>query len=129
MLVHQCEMRRGRAAGNLAENLREPHAVRPPRGGARLGRVHVPPHDDEGMTSGELGGFGVGIGASEVEHVLATETLTQRPQRTMAVTVEGELPDGVTAKDVVLALIAKIGTGGGQGYLVEYRGAAIEAMS
>jgi 3-isopropylmalate/(R)-2-methylmalate dehydratase large subunit len=85
--------------------------------------------DSHTSTHGAFGALAFGIGTSEVEHVLATQTLTQRPQRTMAVTVEGDLPDGVTAKDVVLALIAEVGTGGGQGYLVEYRGAAIEAMS
>jgi 3-isopropylmalate/(R)-2-methylmalate dehydratase large subunit len=85
--------------------------------------------DSHTSTHGAFGALAFGIGTSEVEHVLATQTLTQRPQRTMAVTIEGDLPPGVTAKDVVLALIAKIGTGGGQGYLVEYRGAAIEAMS
>ena len=85
--------------------------------------------DSHTSTHGAFGALAFGIGTSEVEHVLATQTLTQRPQRTMAVTVDGDLPEGVTAKDVVLALIAKIGTGGGQGYLVEYRGAAIEAMS
>src|SRR4030095_4696021 len=68
-------------------------------------------------------------GTSEVEHVLATQTLPLRPFKTMAVTVTGSLPDGVTAKDVILALIAKIGTGGGQGYVIEYRGEAIEALS
>ena len=85
--------------------------------------------DSHTSTHGAFGALAFGIGTSEVEHVLATQTLTQRPQRTMAVTLDGDLPPGVTAKDVVLALIAQIGTGGGQGYLVEYRGAAIEAMS
>ena len=85
--------------------------------------------DSHTSTHGAFGALAFGIGTSEVEHVLATQTLTQRPQKTMAVTVEGDLPPGVTAKDVILALIAKIGTGGGQGYLVEYRGAAVEAMS
>src|SRR6185437_1026196 len=69
------------------------------------------------------------IGTSEVEHVLATQTLPLKPFRTLAVTVDGTLPAGVTAKDVVLAVIAKIGTGGGQGYVLEYRGSAIEALS
>jgi 3-isopropylmalate/(R)-2-methylmalate dehydratase large subunit len=85
--------------------------------------------DSHTSTHGAFGALAFGIGTSEVEHVLATQTLTQRPQKTMAVTVEGDLPAGVTAKDVILALIARIGTGGGQGHLVEYRGAAIEAMS
>jgi 3-isopropylmalate/(R)-2-methylmalate dehydratase large subunit len=85
--------------------------------------------DSHTSTHGAFGALAFGIGTSEVEHVLATQTLPLRPLRTMAVTVEGELADGVTAKDVILALIAKIGTGGGQGHMVEYRGPAIEALS
>ncbi|MFL6128779.1 MAG: 3-isopropylmalate dehydratase large subunit [Mycobacteriales bacterium] len=85
--------------------------------------------DSHTSTHGAFGALAFGIGTSEVEHVLATQTLPLRPQRTMAVTVDGELPDGVTAKDVILALIARIGTGGGQGHVVEYRGSAVEAMS
>ena len=85
--------------------------------------------DSHTSTHGAFGALAFGIGTSEVEHVLATQTLPLRPLRTMAVTVDGELPPGVTAKDVILALIAKIGTGGGQGHMVEYRGAAIEALS
>ena len=85
--------------------------------------------DSHTSTHGAFGALAFGIGTSEVEHVLATQTLPLRPLRTMAVTVDGDLPEGVTAKDVVLALIARIGTGGGQGHTVEYRGAAIEALS
>jgi 3-isopropylmalate/(R)-2-methylmalate dehydratase large subunit len=85
--------------------------------------------DSHTSTHGAFGALAFGIGTSEVEHVLATQTLPQRRPRTMAVTVPGELPQGVTAKDVILALIARIGTGGGQGYVVEYRGDAVEAMS
>jgi 3-isopropylmalate/(R)-2-methylmalate dehydratase large subunit len=85
--------------------------------------------DSHTSTHGAFGALAFGIGTSEVEHVLATQTLPLRPLRTMAVTVDGELPTGVTAKDVILALIAKIGTGGGQGHMVEYRGSAIEALS
>jgi len=85
--------------------------------------------DSHTSTHGAFGALAFGIGTSEVEHVLATQTLPLRPQRTMAVTVDGRLPDGVTAKDVILALIARIGTGGGQGHVVEYRGEAVEAMS
>jgi 3-isopropylmalate/(R)-2-methylmalate dehydratase large subunit len=85
--------------------------------------------DSHTSTHGAFGALAFGIGTSEVEHVLATQTLPLRPQRTMAVTVSGRLPDGVTSKDVILALIARIGTGGGQGYVVEYRGDAVEAMS
>jgi 3-isopropylmalate/(R)-2-methylmalate dehydratase large subunit len=70
-----------------------------------------------------------GIGTSEVEHVLATQTLPLKPFKTMAITVEGELREGVTAKDIILAVIAKIGTGGGQGYVLEYRGSAIRSLS
>jgi 3-isopropylmalate/(R)-2-methylmalate dehydratase large subunit len=85
--------------------------------------------DSHTSTHGAFGALAFGIGTSEVEHVLATQTLPLRPLRTMAVTVDGELPPGVTAKDVILTLIAKIGTGGGQGHMVEYRGSAIEALS
>jgi len=70
-----------------------------------------------------------GIGTSEVEHVLATQTLPLKPFKTMAITVEGELKPGVTAKDIILAVIAKIGTNGGQGYVLEFRGSAIRSLS
>jgi 3-isopropylmalate/(R)-2-methylmalate dehydratase large subunit len=85
--------------------------------------------DSHTSTHGAFGALAMGIGTSEVEHVLATQTLPLRPFKTMAVTVEGQLAEGVTAKDVILAVIAQIGTGGGQGYVIEYRGDAIEAMS
>ena len=85
--------------------------------------------DSHTSTHGALGALAFGIGTSEVEHVLATQTLPQVRPRTMAVTVSGRLSDGVTAKDLVLALIAQVGTGGGQGHVVEYRGEAIRALS
>ena len=85
--------------------------------------------DSHTSTHGAFGALAFGIGTSEVEHVLATQTLTQAKPKTMAVNIDGELPPGVTAKDVVLALIAKVGTGGGQGYVVEYRGSTIEDLS
>ncbi|MGJ6978962.1 3-isopropylmalate dehydratase large subunit [Aestuariimicrobium soli] len=85
--------------------------------------------DSHTSTHGAFGAIAFGIGTSEVEHVLATQTLPQARPKTMAVTINGDLPAGVTAKDVVLALIAKVGTGGGQGYIVEYRGTTIEQMS
>ncbi|MFZ0530300.1 MAG: 3-isopropylmalate dehydratase large subunit [Propionicimonas sp.] len=85
--------------------------------------------DSHTSTHGAFGALAFGIGTSEVEHVLATQTLMQARPKTMAVNINGELPDGVTAKDVVLALIAKVGTGGGQGYVVEYRGSTIENLS
>jgi len=85
--------------------------------------------DSHTSTHGAFGALAFGIGTSEVEHVLATQTLPQAKPKQMAVTVTGELPDGVTAKDLVLALITKVGTGGGRGYVVEYRGPAIEKLS
>lgn len=85
--------------------------------------------DSHTSTHGAFGALAMGIGTSEVEHVLATQTLPLRPFKTMAVNVEGQLPEGVTAKDIILAVIAQIGTGGGQGYVIEYRGNAIEALS
>ena len=85
--------------------------------------------DSHTSTHGALGALAFGIGTSEVEHVLATQTLPQSRPKTMAITVNGTLPDGVTAKDLILAIIAKIGTGGGQGYVLEYRGPAIRALS
>ncbi|MEE3852640.1 3-isopropylmalate dehydratase large subunit [Gordonia sp. LSe1-13] len=85
--------------------------------------------DSHTSTHGAFGSIAMGIGTSEVEHVLATQTLSLRPFKTMAITVDGELPPGVTSKDLILAVIAKIGTGGGQGHILEYRGAAIEKLS
>ncbi|WP_375426148.1 3-isopropylmalate dehydratase large subunit [uncultured Friedmanniella sp.] len=85
--------------------------------------------DSHTSTHGAFGALAFGIGTSEVEHVLATQTLTQAKPKTMAVNIDGDLPPGVTAKDVVLALIAKVGTGGGQGYVVEYRGSTVENLS
>jgi 3-isopropylmalate/(R)-2-methylmalate dehydratase large subunit len=85
--------------------------------------------DSHTSTHGAFGALAFGIGTSEVEHVLATQTLPMRRFKTMAVTVDGELRPGVTAKDLVLTVIATIGTGGGQGYVIEYRGEAIRSLS
>ncbi|MCZ4498123.1 MAG: 3-isopropylmalate dehydratase, large subunit, partial [Marmoricola sp.] len=85
--------------------------------------------DSHTSTHGAFGAIAFGIGTSEVEHVLATQTLMQAKPKTMAVTINGSLPAGVTGKDMVLALITHTGTGGGQGYIVEYRGQAIEELS
>ncbi|MDN5790986.1 MAG: 3-isopropylmalate dehydratase large subunit [Micrococcales bacterium] len=85
--------------------------------------------DSHTSTHGAFGALAFGIGTSEVEHVLATQTLPLKPFRTMAVNVRGRVAPGVTAKDIILAVIAQIGTGGGQGYVIEYRGEAIEALS
>ena len=85
--------------------------------------------DSHTSTHGAFGALAFGIGTSQVEHVLATQTLPLDRPKTMAITVEGTLQSGVTAKDIILAIIAKIGTGGGQGYVIEYRGSAIRALS
>ncbi|MGY0500775.1 3-isopropylmalate dehydratase large subunit [Nocardia sp. FBN12] len=85
--------------------------------------------DSHTSTHGAFGALAMGIGTSEVEHVLATQTLSLRPFKTMAITVDGELAPGVTSKDLILAVIAEIGTGGGQGYVLEYRGEAIRKLS
>ncbi|PWD49389.1 3-isopropylmalate dehydratase large subunit [Serinibacter arcticus] len=85
--------------------------------------------DSHTSTHGAFGGLAFGIGTSEVEHVLATQTLPLQPFKTMAINVVGDLPPGSTSKDIILAIIAKIGTGGGAGYVLEYRGPAIEKLS
>ncbi|GAB3495920.1 3-isopropylmalate dehydratase large subunit [Flexivirga lutea] len=85
--------------------------------------------DSHTSTHGAFGALSFGIGTSEVEHVLATQTLPLNPFKTMAINIDGALPDGVTSKDIILAVIAKIGTGGGQGYVLEYRGSAVREMS
>ncbi len=104
------------------------HVVGPQRGLTQPGMTIVC-GDSHTSTHGAFGALAFGIGTSEVEHVLATQTLPLKPFRTMAINVDGDLQPGVTAKDVVLAVIAKIGTGGGQGYVLEYRGSAIRALS
>src|SRR3954465_8682372 len=85
--------------------------------------------DSHTSTHGACGALAFGIGTSEVEHVLATQTLPAARPRTMAVQVDGDLPDGVTAKDLILGIITQIGTGGGQGHVIEYRGPAVTALS
>ncbi|WP_459611456.1 3-isopropylmalate dehydratase large subunit [Corynebacterium urogenitale] len=85
--------------------------------------------DSHTSTHGAFGSIAMGIGTSEVEHVLATQTLPLKPFKTMAIEVSGELQPGVTSKDLILAIIAKIGTGGGQGHIIEYRGEAIQKLS
>ncbi len=85
--------------------------------------------DSHTSTHGAFGALAFGIGTSEVEHVLATQTLPQPPQETLSITVQGELPKGSTAKDVVLAILAEVGTGGGIGAIAEFRGSVIENLS
>ncbi len=104
------------------------HVIGPEQGLSQPGMTIVC-GDSHTSTHGAFGALAFGIGTSEVEHVLATQTLAQARPGTMAVTVEGDLPAGVTAKDVVLAIIARIGTGGGVGSVIEYRGSAIRALS
>src|SRR5699024_6126677 len=85
--------------------------------------------DSHTSTHGAFGALAFGIGTSEVEHVLATQTLPLTPFKTMAITVNGSLKPGVPSKEVIMAVIAKIGTGGGAGYVLEYRGDAIRELS
>jgi 3-isopropylmalate/(R)-2-methylmalate dehydratase large subunit len=85
--------------------------------------------DSHTSTHGAFGALAHGIGTSEVEHVLATQTLIQKKAKNMLVRVDGQLPEGVTAKDIILAIIGEIGTAGGTGYVIEYAGEAIRALS
>jgi 3-isopropylmalate/(R)-2-methylmalate dehydratase large subunit len=100
-----------------------------PQLGLTMPGITVVCGDSHTSTHGAFGAMAFGIGTSEVEHVLATQTLPLAPFKTMAITVEGTLRPGVTAKDIILAVIAKIGANGGQGYVLEYRGSAIRALS
>ena len=100
-----------------------------PQLGLTMPGITVVCGDSHTSTHGAFGALAFGIGTSEVEHVMATQTLPLKPFKTMAINVDGELRPGVTAKDIILAVIAKIGTGGGQGYVLEYRGSAIRNLS
>ncbi len=127
----------------LDENCKEFGVTLFPRGHENQGIVHViGPElgvtqpgmtivcgDSHTSTHGAFGSLAFGIGTSEVEHVLATQTLPQQKAKTMAVTINGTLPQGVSAKDLVLAIVQRLGTGGGAGYVVEYRGQAISELS
>ena len=127
----------------LRENTTEFGIINFPMGDAGQGIVHViaPEQgrtlpgmtvvcgDSHTATHGAFGALAFGIGTSEVEHVLATQTLPQSRPKWMSVTVDGETPEGVTAKDIILAIIGQIGTGGGIGHVIEYRGSAIRALS
>jgi 3-isopropylmalate/(R)-2-methylmalate dehydratase large subunit len=112
--------------GNVEQGI--VHVVGPQLGLTQPGMTIVC-GDSHTSTHGAFGALAFGIGTSEVEHVMATQTLPLKPFKTMAINVDGELPDGVSAKDIILAVIAEIGTGGGQGYVLEYRGSAIRGLS
>ena len=127
----------------LDENCKEFAITLFPRGHENQGIVHViGPElgvsqpgmtivcgDSHTSTHGAFGALAFCIGTSEVEHVLATQTLPQQRAKTMSVTIDGLVPSGVSAKDIVLAIVAKLGTGGGAGYVLEYRGEAIRSLS
>jgi 3-isopropylmalate/(R)-2-methylmalate dehydratase large subunit len=104
------------------------HIIGPEQGVTQPGLTIVC-GDSHTSTHGAFGALAFGIGTSEVEHVLATQTLIQQPAKNMRVTIEGALPFGVTPKDLVLAVIGKIGTAGGTGHVIEYAGAAISGLS
>ena len=104
------------------------HVIAPEQGRTLPGMTVVC-GDSHTATHGAFGALAFGIGTSEVEHVLATQTLPQSRPKWMSVNVEGDLPPGVTAKDVILAIIGQIGTGGGIGHVIEFRGSAIRALS
>jgi len=104
------------------------HVIGPEQGVTQPGATIVC-GDSHTATHGAFGALAFGIGTSEVEHVLATQTLPQAKPKSMAITIDGELPIGVTAKDVILAIIAKIGTAGATGHVIEYRGTTIESLS
>src|SRR4051812_47233661 len=104
------------------------HVIGPEQGMTQPGMTIVC-GDSHTSTHGAFGALAFGIGTSEVEHVLATQTLMQKPAKNMRISVEGKLPTGVTAKDVILAIIGKIGTAGGTGYVIEFSGEAIRSLS
>src|SRR6185369_1465664 len=104
------------------------HVSGPELGITQPGRV-ILCGDSHTSTHGALGALAFGIGTSQVEHVLATQTAAFTKPRAMTITLHGELPEDVSAKDVALAMIGQIGTGGAQGHVIEYRGAAVERMS
>ena len=104
------------------------HIIGPEQGLTQPGMTIVC-GDSHTATHGAFGALAFGIGTSEVEHVLATQTLPQIKPKAMAVTVEGDLPRGVTAKDIILAIIARIGVAGGTGHVIEYRGSTIRSLS
>jgi 3-isopropylmalate/(R)-2-methylmalate dehydratase large subunit len=128
VLAQNCEEFGIRFYG-MGDNRRGIVHVIGPEQGLTLPGMTVVCGDSHTSTHGAFGALAFGIGTSEVEHVLATQTLPQARPQMMAVTVDGDVPPGVTAKDIVLSIIARIGTGGGIGSVIEYRGSAIRALS
>src|SRR3954466_8937277 len=104
------------------------HVIGPELGLTQPGQTVVC-GDSHTATHGAFGALAFGIGTSEVEHVLATQCLLQNQAKTLAITIDGQLKPGVTAKDIILAVIARLGIGGGTGYVIEYRGSAIRGLS
>jgi 3-isopropylmalate/(R)-2-methylmalate dehydratase large subunit len=127
-LVHNCERNGITLYGINDRRQGIVHVIGPEQGATQPGMTIVC-GDSHTSTHGAFGALAFGIGTTEVEHVLATQTLAQARPRSMAVTVDGALPLGVTAKDVILAIIHEIGVDGGTGYVLEYRGSVIESLS
>jgi 3-isopropylmalate/(R)-2-methylmalate dehydratase large subunit len=127
LLAENCERHGIEHIGMLDERQGIEHVVVSEQGFVLPGMV-IAAGDSHTTSHGAMGALGFGIGSSEIEHLLATQTLVYRPQKNMRVTVRGQLADGLSAKDVVLALIARIGADGAQGYVIEFQGAAIEQM-
>src|SRR5262245_34655155 len=122
-----------REFGVQLEDMRSPlrgivHVIGPELGATQPGKTIVC-GDSHTSTHGAFGALAFGIGTSEVAHVLATQCLPQRRPKTLAVEVSGALDDGVTAKDMILAVVGRLGVNGGAGHVLEYRGSAIEALS
>lgn len=127
LLAENCERHGIEHIGMLDERQGIEHVVVSEQGFVLPGMI-IAAGDSHTTSHGAMGALGFGIGSSEIEHVLATQTLVYRPQRNMRVTVNGRLPDGLSAKDVVLALIARIGADGAQGHVIEFQGSTIEQM-
>src|SRR5918993_1949049 len=122
-------LRKSVMAETLFEKVWKRHDVIGPELGLTLPGLTIVCGDSHTSTHGAFGALAFGIGTSEVEHVLATQTLPQYKPKQMSVTVDGQLPPGVSSKDIILAVIAGIGTNGAQGHVIEYRGSALEALS
>lgn len=128
VMIDNCRERGIRMLGFDSDQRGIVHIIGPELGITQPGKTIVC-GDSHTSTHGAFGALGFGIGTTEVGHVLATQCLLQRKPKTLAIDVEGQLPAGVTAKDLILAIIGQIGVGGGTGHVIEYRGSAIRALS